>query len=120
MWLQHLEAGLDEGRRGGTGLHSVLCSRVPSCWLLPSQARTAPAAWQRRQGDLSLSLARPPPPCRLKESKPMLQRTLAEAVVPEKVHGKVTVKREPDESAAAKVLAKELWGQCLYVNTVRR
>ncbi|PSC76164.1 ABC transporter C family member 13 isoform X1 isoform A [Micractinium conductrix] len=54
---------------------------------------------------------------RLKESKPMLQRTLAEAVVPEKVHGKVTVKREPDESAAAKVLAKELWGQCLYVNT---
>ena len=50
----------------------------------------------------------------------MLQRTLAEAVVPEKVHGKVTVKREPDESAAAKVLAKELWGQCLYVNTVRR
>lgn len=50
----------------------------------------------------------------------MLVRPLADALVPEKKLGRLSVRGEEREPAGApSVLAKELKGKCLYVNTVR-
>ncbi|KAL4451647.1 hypothetical protein ABPG75_007309 [Micractinium tetrahymenae] len=56
-------------------------------------------------------------PDRLKETKPMLVRPLADAIVPEKKLGKLTVRKEAEPEGAPAVLAKELKDKCLYVNT---
>ncbi|KAL4433388.1 hypothetical protein ABPG77_010241, partial [Micractinium sp. CCAP 211/92] len=54
----------------------------------------------------------------LKESKPMMVRPLADALVPEKKLGVGAERpREEEPEGAPAVLAKELLDKCLYVNT---